>query len=54
MVQAYILVSLVKKYLAEKTLMKEGRETPHTEKYEIMNYWYYDDSCIITLPQSET
>jgi len=29
--------------------MEEGREIPH-----IMNYWNYDDSCIVTLPQCES
>jgi len=23
------------------------------EKYEIMNYWNYDDSCIVTFPQCD-
>jgi hypothetical protein len=34
--------------------MEEGREMPHMEKYDIMNYWNYDDSCIVTVLQCET
>jgi hypothetical protein len=34
--------------------MEEGREMSHMEKYDIMNYWNYDDSSMVTVLQCET